>query len=140
MNIEVGSFIWAFLQIAGLCTVALAIACGLRGRHPQFITAMLAGTCLATLALAAVAIVPALQWTFVDDSREVATVNGFSCFCTSGSQTARPSNCRCSVAGHAAELAEGFSLWLRCSSRGLGIASPKRRFAVRPARVAFTCS
>ena len=76
MSIEFGSFIWAFLQIAGVCTFALLIAWALRGRHPQIITAMLAGTCLAAIALASVAIVPAFQWTVVAESRGVATEDG----------------------------------------------------------------
>ena len=78
MSIEFGSFIWAFLQIAGVCTFALSIAWGIRGRHPQIITAMLAGTCLAAIALASVAIVPAFQWTLVAESRGVASVDAQS--------------------------------------------------------------
>ncbi len=65
MNVELVSIVWACLQIGGLCTVSLSIAWLLRGRRPQLVSAMLAGTCLATLLLALVALVPHCQWTFV---------------------------------------------------------------------------
>ena len=63
MNVTAASIAWAFLQIAMLCSITLLIAWALRGRRPQFVTAILAGTCIASLLLATISIVPRLQWT-----------------------------------------------------------------------------
>ncbi len=64
MNITAVSIAWAFLQITILCSFSLAAAWILRGRRPQFVTAMLAGACVASLVLAAIVIVPGCQWSW----------------------------------------------------------------------------
>lgn len=72
MNVDLVSIIWGCLQIGGLCGVSLSIAWLLGGQRPQAVTAMLAGTCLATLLLAVVALLPACQWTVVTAERSMA--------------------------------------------------------------------
>ena len=62
MSITAVSIAWSFLQITILCSFSLTAAWLLRGRRPQFVTAMLAGSCVASLVLAAIAIVPGCQW------------------------------------------------------------------------------
>ena len=74
MNITAISIAWAFLQIALLCSIALSFAWSLRGRRPQLVTAILAGSCVASLLLALTALVPTFQWTLAIDeatSREL---------------------------------------------------------------------
>lgn len=63
MSITTVSIAWAFLQIALLCLLALCVAWALRGHRPQLVTAILAGTCVASLLLAIISLVPPLQWT-----------------------------------------------------------------------------
>lgn len=62
MNFTAISIAWSFLQITILCSFSLTAAWLLRGRRPQIVTAMLAGACVASLVLAAIAIVPTCQW------------------------------------------------------------------------------
>lgn len=74
MNFNPISFAWGFLQIALLCSVVLTVAWSQRGRHPQLLSSVLAGTCIASLLLALVSIVPMLQWTLAtDDAHDKAT-------------------------------------------------------------------
>jgi beta-lactamase regulating signal transducer with metallopeptidase domain len=67
MNINLISIAWAFLQIAFLCSLSLVVAWSLRGRRPQLVTALLSGTCIASLLLAMVSVVPKFQWTLARD-------------------------------------------------------------------------
>ena len=63
MSFTTVSIAWAFLQISLLCLLALSAAWALRGRRPQLVSAILAGTCLASLLLAIISLVPPFQWT-----------------------------------------------------------------------------
>ncbi len=75
MNISTLSIAWAFLQISLLCSLALVVAWSLGGRRPQLVTAILAGTCLASLFLAVISVVPRLQWTLaIDEAAPVVTI------------------------------------------------------------------
>lgn len=58
------SLTWGFLQITILCGVFLTLAWALRGRRPQFVTALLTGACVASVFLALVAMMPLCQWTY----------------------------------------------------------------------------
>ncbi len=73
MSIAAISVIWALLQISFVCILSLSIAWLQRGRHPQFVTAMLAGTCIATLLLALSAFMPACQWRLVTTNQNEPT-------------------------------------------------------------------
>jgi beta-lactamase regulating signal transducer with metallopeptidase domain len=64
MSFTAVSLAWAFLQITVLCGVSLTIAWTLRGRRPQFASALLTGACVASVFLALVAMMPLCQWTF----------------------------------------------------------------------------
>ncbi len=77
MNLTAISIAWAFLQIALLCSLSLIVALLLRGRRPQLVTAMLAGTCIASLLLAMISVVPRFQWTLaVDEAPQRPVVPG----------------------------------------------------------------
>jgi beta-lactamase regulating signal transducer with metallopeptidase domain len=67
MIITTASIAWSFLQITVLFSFSLAVAWLLRGRRPQFVTAMLAGACVASLVLASIAVVPSCQWSLVSE-------------------------------------------------------------------------
>lgn len=64
MSLTAVSLAWAFLQITVLCGVSLTLAWALRGRRPQFASALLTGACVASVFLALVATMPLCQWTF----------------------------------------------------------------------------
>jgi beta-lactamase regulating signal transducer with metallopeptidase domain len=64
MSFTAVSLAWAFLQITVLCGVSLTLAWMLRGRRPQFASALLTGACVASVVLALVAMMPLCQWTF----------------------------------------------------------------------------
>ena len=64
MSLTAVSLAWAFLQITVLCGVSLTFAWALRGRRPQFASALLTGACVASVFLALVATMPLCQWTF----------------------------------------------------------------------------
>ena len=72
MNVAFVSIVWACLQIGVLCLLSLSIAWLLRGRRPQWVTSMLAGTCVASLLLALIALVPTWQWTLVVENQTQA--------------------------------------------------------------------
>ena len=77
MNLTAISIAWAFLQIALLCSLSLIVALLLRGRRPQLVTAMLSGTCVASLLLAMISVVPRFQWTLaVDEAPQRPVVPG----------------------------------------------------------------
>ena len=69
MSITAVSIAWTFLQITLLCPLSFSIAWASRGRRPQLVSAVLAGTFLATLMLAVISLVPPLQWTLSIDTR-----------------------------------------------------------------------
>ena len=73
MNINLISIAWAFLQIALLCSLSLVVAWSLRCRRPQLVTALLSGTCIASLLLAMVSVVPKFQWTLAMDDAATTT-------------------------------------------------------------------
>lgn len=64
MSLTAVSLAWGVLQITILCGVFLTLAWSLRGRRPQFVTALLTGACVASVVLAIVAMMPVCQWTF----------------------------------------------------------------------------
>jgi len=70
MSISIVSVAWAFLQITLICSISIAIAWSLRGRRPQLVSAILAGTFLASLILAVISLVPPFQWTLAIDMRD----------------------------------------------------------------------
>ncbi len=69
MSIASVSIAWAFLQITLICALSLSIAVALRGRRPQLVSAILSGTCVASLILAMISLVPPFQWTLAIDAR-----------------------------------------------------------------------
>lgn len=62
MIVSLTPLMWSLVQVSLLATVALFIAAILRGRFPQWTSAMLAGSGVASLVLVAMAWVPAWQW------------------------------------------------------------------------------
>ena len=62
MFVSLTPLMWSLVQVSLLATVALFIAAILRGRYPQWTSAMLAGSGVASLVLVAMAWVPASQW------------------------------------------------------------------------------
>lgn len=75
MNVTAVSIAWAFLQISLLCALSLGVAWSLRGRRPQLVTATLTGTCVASLILALVSVIPQCQWSLaIGDTAQSSTV------------------------------------------------------------------
>lgn len=62
MIVSLTPLMWSLVQVSLLATVALFIAAILRGRYPQWTSAMLAGSGVASLVLVAMAWIPATQW------------------------------------------------------------------------------
>ena len=69
MSINAVSLAWACLQITLLCGLSLSVALAMRGRRPQLVSAILAGTCVASLLLAMISLVPTFQWTLAIQAR-----------------------------------------------------------------------
>ncbi len=62
MIVSLTPLMWSLVQVSLLASVALFIAAILRGRYPQWTSAMLAGSGVASLVLVAMTWVPATQW------------------------------------------------------------------------------
>lgn len=62
MIVSLTPLMWSLVQVSLLASVSIFIASLLRGRYPQWTSAMLAGSGVASLVLVAVAWVPAWQW------------------------------------------------------------------------------
>ncbi|XZE19053.1 M56 family metallopeptidase [Pirellulaceae bacterium SH449] len=67
MNLPCVALAWALVQISILCSLALVVAWVMRGRKPEFTSAILSGTCLGSVILVAIAFVPLLQWTVAEN-------------------------------------------------------------------------
>lgn len=69
MSFTLHAFIWACLQISVLGVCSLVIAWLFRGGRPQWVSAFLAGSCVAILIIAGIALVPNGQWTIVSQAQ-----------------------------------------------------------------------
>ena len=69
------SILWCVVQTSIVTTVALVIAGSLRGRFPQWTSALLAGAGLCILVLAVLALIPQSHWSLLDavGSQEILT-------------------------------------------------------------------
>ncbi len=62
MLIPLTPFLWSFIQVTMLVSIALLVSWSLRGRVPQWTSAMLASCSLAALGLTAIAWLPVSHW------------------------------------------------------------------------------
>lgn len=66
MLVPLTPFVWSFIQVALLATTVLMICWSMRGRRPQWTSAMLAGSCMAALALTGLAWLPVSHWSVAE--------------------------------------------------------------------------
>ena len=107
MLVPLTSFVWSFIQVALLAAVALAICWTLRGRRPQWTSAMLAGSCLAALALTGLVWLPVGHWSVANLVTNTSVESAVISMATEGTQPSGSNTTDAQASDDAGEAAAG---------------------------------